>query len=94
MSGLILSSRTVTWFQRQRYLIFIFILPDFSYTFDKVQEKSEILWKFNYYAVVYEHYDRPYFPLIGTIVDIVRAMKCSERCISKDDSNDFRKCSA
>lgn len=63
----------------------------FSYTFDKVQEKSEILWKFNYYAVVYEHYDRPYFPLIGTIIDIVRAMRCSVRCMSDDDANDFRK---
>jgi len=72
-------------------LLLNLLIAMFSYTFDKVQEKSEILWKFNYYAVVYEHYDRPYFPLIGTIIDIVRAMRCSVRCMSDDDANDFRR---
>jgi len=70
------------------------LLICFSYTFERVQEKSEILWKYNYYGVVYEHFDRPYIPLLGTLFQMLRTFKCFERCeISGEISSNFSKSS-
>ena len=41
---------------------------NFSFTFDKVQSKADSLWRYNYYAVVYEHYDRPRFIIIEALI--------------------------
>ncbi|XP_067945051.1 transient receptor potential cation channel subfamily M member-like 2 [Watersipora subatra] len=53
-------------------LLLNLLIAMFSYTFEKVQERSEILWKYNYYAIVCEHVDRPYIPLVGTFIQICR----------------------
>ena len=50
-----------------------------SYTFEQVQEKAAVLWKYNYYAVVYEHFDRPYIPLFGTIYHVMKHCACCKR---------------
>ncbi|CAC5388886.1 TRPM3 [Mytilus coruscus] len=39
------------------------LIAMFSYTFQKVQDNSEMIWKFNMYALIYEYYDRPMFPI-------------------------------
>ncbi|XP_052078596.1 transient receptor potential cation channel subfamily M member 2-like isoform X1 [Mytilus californianus] len=39
------------------------LIAMFSHTFQKVQDNSEIIWKFHMYALVYEYYDRPMFPI-------------------------------
>ncbi|CAC5379427.1 TRPM1 [Mytilus coruscus] len=39
------------------------LIAMFSDTFQKVQDNSEIIWKFHMYALVYEYYDRPMFPI-------------------------------
>lgn len=39
------------------------LIAMFSYTFQRVQDNSETIWKFNRYALVYEYYDRPMFPI-------------------------------
>lgn len=33
------------------------------YTFQKVQDNSEMIWKFNMYALIHEYYDKPMFPI-------------------------------
>ena len=45
-----------------------------------MQGKAEILWKYNYYAVVYEHFDKPYFGVLGTIIQIIRMTRCVRSC--------------
>lgn len=35
----------------------------FRRTFEKVEDNAETIWKFNRYALVYEYYDRPMFPI-------------------------------
>ncbi|KAF6029210.1 hypothetical protein EB796_012489 [Bugula neritina] len=73
-------------------LLLNLLIAMFSYTFERVQEKSEILWKYNYYGVVYEHFDRPYIPLLGTLFQMLRTFKCFERCgISGEISSNFRR---
>ncbi|XP_067935485.1 transient receptor potential cation channel subfamily M member-like 2 [Watersipora subatra] len=74
-------------------LLLNLLIAMFSYTFEKVQEKSEILWKYNYYAVVHEHFDRPYIPLIGTLITMFRHCKCSKQSTlcGKDEGSDFRR---
>ncbi|XP_067944545.1 transient receptor potential cation channel subfamily M member-like 2 [Watersipora subatra] len=71
-------------------LLLNLLIAMFSYTFEKVQEKSEILWKYNYYAVVYEHFDRPYIPLIGTLIQICRHSQCAQKH-SEKTGTDFRR---
>ncbi|XP_063413010.1 transient receptor potential cation channel subfamily M member 3-like [Mytilus trossulus] len=39
------------------------LIAMFSDTFQKVQDNSEIIWKFHMYALVHEYYDRPMFPI-------------------------------
>ncbi|XP_052077430.1 transient receptor potential cation channel subfamily M member-like 2 [Mytilus californianus] len=39
------------------------LIAMFSYTFQKVQDNSEIIWRFHRYSLVYEYYDMPMFPI-------------------------------
>ncbi|XP_071128245.1 transient receptor potential cation channel subfamily M member-like 2 [Mytilus edulis] len=39
------------------------LIAMFSYTFQKVQDNSEMIWKFNMYALIHEYYDKPMFPI-------------------------------
>ncbi|CAG2246288.1 TRPM1 [Mytilus edulis] len=39
------------------------LIAMFSQTFQTVQDNSEIIWKFHRYALVYEYYERPMFPI-------------------------------
>ncbi|KAF6036480.1 hypothetical protein EB796_005213 [Bugula neritina] len=59
-------------------LLLNLLIAMFSHTFEQVQEKSEILWKFNYYSILYEHFDRPYIPIVGTLVQMFRHCNCGK----------------
>lgn len=71
----------------------IYTYGGYSYTFEQVQGKAQVLWMYHYYAVVYEHFDRPYIPLFGTLYQMFTHAKCSKCCgsLGAYQSTDFSK---
>ena len=59
---------------------------DSSFTFNKVQSKADSLWRYNYYAVVYEHFDRPRFPILEALIRLM--VNCVRNCIG-DNYSEF-----
>ena len=57
-----------------------------SFKFDKVQSEADSLWRYNYYAVVYEHFDRPRFPIFEALIRLM--VNCLRNCIG-DNYSEF-----
>ncbi|XP_025081227.1 transient receptor potential cation channel subfamily M member 2-like isoform X2 [Pomacea canaliculata] len=74
-------------------LLLNLLIAMFSYTFEKVQQNTDIHWKFQRFNLVEEYYCRPFLPPPLMIVHhmwlCVRF--CCKRCSKTPDSSDFRK---
>ncbi|XP_060552910.1 transient receptor potential cation channel subfamily M member 2-like isoform X4 [Ruditapes philippinarum] len=69
------------------------LIAMFSYTFQMVQDKSEQVWRFYRYSLVYEFYDRPKFcPPLIVISHVYRSILWIRRrtCSSKKYMNEFK----
>ncbi|KAK3595125.1 hypothetical protein CHS0354_002378 [Potamilus streckersoni] len=57
-------------------LLINLLIAMFSYTFQKVQEQSENVWRFYRFSLVQEYYDRPLFcPPFIIIIHVIRVIK-------------------
>lgn len=69
------------------------LIAMFSYTFQMVQDKSEQVWRFYRYSLVYEFYDRPKFcPPLIILSHIYRSILWITRktCSAKKYLNEFK----
>lgn len=69
------------------------LIAMFSYTFQMVQDKSEQVWRFHRYSLVYEFYDRPkFFPPLIILSHIYRCIQWVARrtCSAKKYQNEFK----
>ncbi|CAC5379454.1 unnamed protein product [Mytilus coruscus] len=65
------------------------LIAMFSRTFEKVEDNSETIWKFNRYALVYEYFDRPMFP-IPIIIHLTRIIVlCYYNLRKRSDDSPF-----
>ncbi|XP_067945042.1 transient receptor potential cation channel subfamily M member-like 2 [Watersipora subatra] len=57
-------------------LLLNLLIAMFSHKFAKVQEKAELLWKYNFFEALHEHLDRPYIPILGSLLQPCLNLDC------------------
>ncbi|XP_070549238.1 transient receptor potential cation channel subfamily M member-like 2 isoform X2 [Ptychodera flava] len=75
-------------------LLINLLIAMFSFTFGKVQENAELIWKFHRYALIFEYVDRPTLaPPLIIIEHVFRLikdlkMRLTEKCLKEEEEEE------
>ncbi|KAL8563213.1 hypothetical protein ACOMHN_053960 [Nucella lapillus] len=74
------------------HLAYLFQWLTHSYTFQKIQENTDVHWYYQRFNLVQEYYERPWLPPPFILfIHIYLMFKCIRRCSIRPEHSDFRK---